>query len=34
MFKWIIEKYRQWKYRRDMKRRLKKIKEKDPFIYD
>ena len=34
MFKWIIEKYREWKYRRAMKKKLEKIKDQDPFIYD
>tara|TARA_B100001094_G_scaffold321787_1_gene370071 strand:+ start:581 stop:685 length:105 start_codon:yes stop_codon:yes gene_type:complete len=34
MFKWILEKYHAWKYRRRMKRRLKEIQKKDPFIYD
>ena len=34
MFKWIIEKYHEWKYRRAMKKKLKKIKDQDPFIYD
>ena len=34
MFKWIIAKYNAWKYRRKMKKRLKDIQKKDPFIYD
>jgi len=34
MFNWIIEKYREWKYRRKMKKRLKEIQKEDPFIYD
>jgi len=34
MFRWVIDKYREWKYRRKMKKKLKKIRDQDPFIYD
>ena len=34
MFKWILEKYHAWKYRRAMKKKLKTIQDQAPFIYD
>lgn len=29
-----MKKYHDWKYRRAMKKKLKKIQDQDPFIYD
>jgi len=32
--KWAKEAIARWKYKRAIKAKLKKLKEKDPFIYD
>jgi len=34
MINWIKEKYFEWKFKRGMKKKLKELKKKDPFIYD
>jgi hypothetical protein len=33
MFEWILKKYKSWKRRRKIQKRLKEIKKRDPFIY-
>jgi hypothetical protein len=34
MVGWIKTKYAKWKAKRAFKKRLKELREKDPFIYD
>lgn len=34
MFRKILNFFREWKKEREFERRLKKIRESDPFIYD
>ena len=34
MVGWIKQKYNEWKVRRALKKRLKKLREQDPFIYE
>lgn len=34
MIKWIKNKIAEWKYKRRLKKKLKALKDKDPFIYD
>lgn len=34
MIKKIKDWYKDWKRKREIKKRLKKLKEEDPFIYD
>lgn len=34
MFSWIKEKIAEWKYKRALKKKLKKLQEEDPYIYD
>lgn len=34
MIKWIKEKIAEWKYKKKLKAKLKKLKEQDPYIYD
>ena len=34
MVGWIKTKYAEWKTKRAFKKRLKELREKDPFIYD
>lgn len=34
IFKWIISKYKQWKRKRDFKKKLEELKKRDPFIYN
>ena len=34
MVGWIKRKYIEWKEKRAFKKRLKELREKDPFIYD
>jgi len=34
MFKKLKDKYQKWKRKREIKKKLKKLKEEDPFIYD
>lgn len=33
IFKWIFSKYKQWKRKRDFKKKLDELKKRDPFIY-
>ncbi len=33
LFFWLKDKYYEWKTHRKIKKKLKKIKSKDPFIY-
>jgi len=32
--RWIKDKIAEWKYKRKIKKKLKKLQEDDPFIYD
>tara|TARA_B100000809_G_C14748406_1_gene391202 strand:- start:87 stop:191 length:105 start_codon:yes stop_codon:yes gene_type:complete len=34
MIKWIKKKIVEWKYKRKVKKKLKELAKKDPFIYD
>lgn len=34
MINWIRNKIAEWKYKRMMKKKLKDMADKDPFIYD
>tara|TARA_B100000965_G_C18980044_1_gene493617 strand:- start:198 stop:302 length:105 start_codon:yes stop_codon:yes gene_type:complete len=34
MISWIKKKIAEWKYRRKLKEKMKRMKEEDPFIYD
>jgi len=34
LINWFKQKYRNWKHKRLIKKRLKEIQERDPFIYD
>ncbi len=34
MIKWVKERIQKWRKRRERKRKLKELAEKDPFIYD
>ena len=34
MFKWIIDKYEEWKFNREFEKKKKELLEKDPFIYE
>ena len=34
MFKWIKNLIADWKYKRKLKAKMKKLKEEDPFIFD
>jgi len=34
MINWIRNKIAEWKYKRMLKKKLKRLAEKDPFIYD
>jgi hypothetical protein len=34
LFKWFVNKYKQWKRKRDFKKKLEELKKRDPFIYN
>lgn len=34
LFKWIISKYKNWKRKRDFKKKLEELRKRDPFIYN
>ena len=34
MIKWIKKKIAEWKYKRNLKKKIKKLQEDDPYIYD
>lgn len=34
MINWIKDKIAEWKYKRKLKAKLKKLQEQDPYIYD
>ena len=34
MFKWLLEKYREWQFERAFQKRKKEIMKVDPFIYE
>lgn len=34
MIKWIKDKIADWKYKRMIKKKLERLKDEDPFIYD
>lgn len=34
MFKWLLEKYEEWKFNREFEKKKKELLKKDPFIYD
>ncbi len=34
LINWFKQKYRNWKNKRLIRKRLKEIQERDPFIYD
>jgi hypothetical protein len=34
MFRWLIEKYEEWKFNRQFEKKKKELLKKDPFIYD
>ena len=34
MIKWIKNKWAEWQYRRRLKKKIKKLAEDDPYIYD
>lgn len=34
IFKWIFNKYKLWKRKRDFKKKLEELKKRDPFIYN
>lgn len=33
MFRWIMEKIREWRRRRALKKRIEELRKRDPFIY-
>jgi len=34
MFKWIIEKFEEWKFEREFQKKKRQLLKADPFIYD
>lgn len=33
IFKWVIDKYEQWKRNRKFKKKLDELRKRDPFVY-
>lgn len=34
MFKWLIDKYEEWKFNREFQKKKKELMKRDPFIYE
>ena len=34
MFKWLLDKYEEWKFEKEFQKKKKELLEKDAFIYD